>query len=195
MKSTWSASDKTAFNLSILLVLAWLLVVVYNLFPTLWLNIVAAFLPPLPLWLRLLRTGLPKVPAQKGGLRDYPASLVIFSSAALVDMVSLNLLSARVAELGVSPFANLLVSLLVVPVFILWVAVEVWAFKFLDEFHKHLVLETAAWAYALSLVFAFALEMAQRAGYLSAWTASDLLWPWQAGAWIPIALVVWRRYR
>lgn len=194
MKTHWLPADKFALYASLALAAAWLLAVVYDLIPGLWPNIIAGLLPAIPLWLRLLQTGLPKPPARKGGLGDYPASLLVFSSAALVDMVSLNLLSARVAELTDSASIILIVSLLVVPIFILWVGVEVWALRFLDEFHQRIALETAAIAYPLALVFAFTLEMSQRAGYLSSWTASDLLWPWQAGAWIPVLLIVWRRY-
>ncbi|MEX2161295.1 MAG: hypothetical protein WD751_05195 [Anaerolineales bacterium] len=194
MKPRWQTPDKVAFSLSLALLVAWGIATAYALIPDLWPNIIAGLIPPIPLWIRVLQTGLPKLPERKGGFEGHPVSLSIFALAAAVDLAALNFLSARVAELTDHAPTVLIVSLLVVPVFVLWVGVEVWALAFLDEFHRRIALETAAIAYALTLVIAFTIEMAQRAGYLADWTASDVLWPWLAGAWIPVLFIVWRRY-
>lgn len=95
MKSRWQSRDKIALTFSLILGTAWALAAVYELIPGLWPNIIAGFIPPIPLWLRVLQTGLPKPSARKGGFEQYPVEYSIFTLAAAVDLAALNLLSER----------------------------------------------------------------------------------------------------
>lgn len=187
--------SKFAVILSIVLLVAWVFAAVNDVFSSVWMNVVVAFIPILPILLILPAIGLPKAQRDPLSKESDNNSMLLVHSGAMVAAVSTNILSARLATLIEAPGVTLAISLLAVPIFIVWVGVEAWRLSRQDEFHRRVTLETLAIAYGLGLVLVFSVDMAQRSGFLLDWQASELLWPWLAIAWVPALLVARRRYQ
>jgi len=187
--------SKLAALLSIVLLVAWVFAAISDAFGSVWMNVVAAIIPILPVLVVLAAVGLPKAQQEKNSKESDSDAMLLVHSGAMVAAVSTNILSSRLAALVDAPMVTLAVSLLAIPIFIAWVGVEAWRLSRQDEFHRRVTLETLAIAYALGLVFVFSVDMSQRSGFLLDWQASELLWPWLAIAWLPAMLIARRRYQ